>query len=266
MLFYKTDEEVEHIRTSCHFVCKTIAYVGSLIKPGVTGKFLDESAEKFILDLNGKPAFKGYRGFPNTLTVSINEQVVHGVPSDVEIKDGDVVTIDCGIEFEGFFGDAAYTYAVGEVRPEVMKLLTVTRRSLYRGIECAVSGKRLGDVSFAIQDYCERANNFGIVRELVGHGIGRSMHEEPDVPNYGRKGQGLLLKEGLVIAIEPMVNLGKKDIRQMADGWTIYTKDGKPAAHYEHTVCVKKDKADILSDHSYIEEAIRKNPELQEIG
>jgi methionyl aminopeptidase len=265
MLYYKTEAEIEKIRTACHLVCKTIAHVGSLIKPGISGIDLDKEAEIFLLDHGAKPAFKGYRGFPNTLTVSVNEQVVHGIPGSVEFKDGDIISVDCGSELDGFFGDAAYTFALGEVKPEVMRLCVATNRSLYRGIEQAISGKRTGDIAFAIWDYCERANKYGVVRELVGHGLGRSLHEEPDVPNYGRKGQGILMREGLVIAIEPMVNMGSRDIRQKPDGWTIYTKDGRPAAHYEHSVVVRRDKAEILSDHSYIEAAIKKNIELKEI-
>jgi methionyl aminopeptidase len=266
MIYYKTIEEVELIRKSCLLVCKTLALVGSLLGPGVTGKELDNQAEQLIRDHSAKPGFKGYNGFPATLCISINEQVVHGIPSEDPFKDGDIVSIDCGVYMNEFFGDAAYTFAVGEVAEEVMELLSVTNESLYRGIDQAIVGNRLGDIGYAIQQYTEKQNHYGVVRELVGHGLGKNLHEAPEVPNYGKRGRGQLLKDGLVIAIEPMINLGKKEVTQAEDGWTIRSKDRKPSAHYEHTVVVRKGKADILSDHHLIEEAIKNNPEIKKIS
>lgn len=265
MIYYKTPEEIELIRQSCLLVSKTLAHVASIIRPGVTGKKIDKEAEQLIRDHHAVPGFKGYRGFPDTLCISINEAVVHGIPSKNEFRDGDIVSVDCGVFMNGFFGDAAYTFALGDVDEATMELLRVTNTSLYKAIDNVIAGKRLGDIGFAIQDYCERIHNYGVVRELVGHGIGRELHESPEVPNYGKRGRGPLLKEGLVIAIEPMVNLGSKDVRQAKDGWTIITKDNKPSAHYEHTVAVTKDKADILSNHKIIEEAIFRNNEVREV-
>lgn len=264
MIFYKTDEEIELIRQSCVLVCKTLAEVASLLRPGIDSSKIDQVAEAFIRDHKAVPAFKGYRGFPASLCVSLNDIVVHGIPSDKQIfKDGDIVSVDCGVQWNGYFGDAAYTFAIGEVAEPVMKLLRVTHASLYKGIQQAVAGNRLGDIGFTIQNFVEREHGYGVVRELVGHGVGRELHESPEVPNYGQRGRGIKLKEGLVIAIEPMVNLGKKDVRTERDGWTVHAKDGKPSAHYEHTVAVGKKTADILSDHSYIETAIRNNPNLK---
>ncbi len=265
-IFYKTDEEVEFIRESCMLVCKALTHVASIIRPGITGVQIDKEAETLIRDHKAKPGFKGYQGFPATLCISVNEAVVHGIPSKEEFKDGDIVSVDCGTFINGFYGDAAYTFALGDVKEEVMKLLTVTKDSLYRGIEQAIVGRRMGDISYAIQHFCEREHNYGVVKELVGHGIGRNLHEAPEVPNYGRKGKGIKLQDGLVIAIEPMVNLGKRDITKAEDDWTIIAKDQKPSAHYEHTVVVRKNKADILSNHKIIEEAIKNNPEIKEIS
>jgi methionyl aminopeptidase len=266
MIYYKTTEEIELIRQSCLLVSKTLAHVASIIKPGVTGQRIDEEAEELIKDHKAVPGFKGYNGFPNTLCVSINEAVVHGIPSKNEFKDGDIVSVDCGVLMNGYFGDAAYTFALGEVDEDTMELLRVTNTSLFKAIDNAVVGKRVGDIGFAVQEYCERQHKYGVVRDLVGHGIGRELHEPPEVPNYGKRGRGPLLKEGLVIAIEPMVNLGWKDVHQAKDGWTIITKDKKPSAHYEHTVAITKGKADILSNHHIIEEAISNNNEVREIA
>jgi methionyl aminopeptidase len=263
MIFYKTEEEIELIRQSCLLVCKALAHVGSIIRPGVTGLQLDKEAETLIRDHQAAPGFKGYRGFPGTLCISPNEAVVHGIPSKKEFRDGDVVSIDCGVLWNGFFGDAAYTFALGNVKPEVMDLLRATNASLYLGIEQAVSGNRIGDIGFAIQEFIERKHGYGVVRELVGHGLGKSLHEEPEVPNYGKRGKGVKLREGMVIAIEPMVNMGKKEVSQADDGWTIISKDRKATAHYEHTVAVGKETADILSDHRPIEQAVGNNPELR---
>lgn len=265
-VYYKTDEEIELMRYSNLLVSKTLGLVGSMIGPGVSGKKIDKAAEEFIRDHKAVPGFKGYGGFPATLCISINEQVVHGIPSDEPFKSGDIVSVDCGVKMNGFFGDAAYTFALGDVDEEVIALMEVTQESLYKGIEKAVIGGRLGDISYAIQNFAEREHNYGVVRELVGHGIGRNLHESPEVPNYGRRGQGPKLKEGLVIAIEPMVNLGVKGVRQKKDGWTIVTKDNKPSAHFEHTVALRKTGPDILSTHQYIEESIKNNPEVKEIS
>lgn len=266
MIFYKTDEEIELIRESCHLVCKTLALVGSMIKPGVSSLEIDKIAEEFIKDHQARPAFKGYRGFPATLCVSINECVVHGIPSGRVFEDGDVVSVDCGVLQNGFYGDAAYTFAVGNVSPEIMELLRVTNTSLYKGIENARVGKRIGDIGFAIQEYTQNEHPYAVVRDLVGHGLGKSLHEEPEVPNFGKRGKGPKILPGLVIAIEPMINFGTKDVVTLKDGWTVISKDRKPSAHYEHTIAVREQGPDILSDHSYIEEAISKNPALQEIG
>ncbi len=266
MIFYKTAEEIELIRESCLLNCKALEHVASVIGPGVKGSKIDKEAEALLRDHGAVPGFKGYRGFPATLCISLNEQVVHGIPSDYEFKDGDIVSVDCGTFINGFFGDAAYTFALGDVNEDVMELLRVTKTSLYKGIDAAVRGNRLGDVSHAIQRYCEQEHKYGVVRELVGHGIGRNLHEAPEVPNYGRRGRGIKLKEGLVIAIEPMVNLGTKAVRQLDDGWTIITKDKKVSAHYEHTVAVKAGKADILSSHVGVEKAISNNPNVKEVA
>lgn len=268
VVYYKTQEEIELIRESCLLVCKALAQVASIIRPGMTGDQIDRVAEELIRDHGALPAFKGYNGFPNTLCVSVNEQVVHGIPSkDMVFQDGDIVSVDCGVFMNGFHGDAAYTFALGDVSEEVMELCRVTNTSLYKAIEQAVAGNRLGDVSFAVQQYVERDHKYGVVRELVGHGIGRNLHEAPEVPNYGKRGKGIKLQEGLVIAIEPMVNLGRKEVRTAKDGWTVFSRDHKPSAHYEHTVAVRKGgPADILSDHTMIEAEIAKNEAVQSIS
>ena len=269
-VFYKTNDEIEMIRKANLVVSKTLGYVGSLLKPGITGAAIDKAAEEYIRDHHGRPAFKGYghedNPFPASLCVSYNDIVVHGIPGKREFKSGDIVSVDCGVELEGFYGDAAFTFAIGEVDEKVLDLLRVTYASLYIGIEQAIVGRRVQDISFAIQDYCERKHGYSVVRELVGHGVGRSLHEDPEVPNYGKRGKGMLLRDGLVVAIEPMINLGVKEIYQDEDGWTIHTRDRKPSAHYEHSVVVRKGKADILSNHAFILDAIKNNPELVEIS
>jgi len=257
MLVYKSEEEIEILRRNNLLVSKTLAEVAKLIKPGVTTLELDKRAEEFIRDNGAVPGFLGYGGYPNTLCTSVNDEVVHGIPSDYVLKDGDVVSVDCGTYMEGFYGDTAYTFPVGEVSDEVMNLLRTTKESLLKGIENAIEGKRVGDVGHAVQIYAEKAG-YSVVREMVGHGLGKDMHESPEVPNYGKRGRGVLLKKGLVICIEPMINLGNKNIKQDNDGWTIRTVDGKPSAHYELAVVVDKGKADILSTYDYIEE-ITKN-------
>lgn len=256
MLYYKTNEEIEQIRLSSLLVSRTHAEVARVIAPGVTTLALDKIAEEFIRDNGGIPAFKGYNGFPFSLCISVNEQVVHGFPGKYELRDGDIVSVDCGVVMNGWFGDSAYTFAIGEVKPQVLNLLKVTKECLTKGIANAVVGKRLGDVGEAIQEHAEK-NGYSVVRELVGHGIGKSLHESPEVPNYGKRGSGIKLQEGLVIAIEPMINLGKKGVRQEADGWTITTTDRQPSAHFEHTVAVKAGKPDVLSTFDYIEEVLK---------
>lgn len=252
---YKTDDEIELIRESSLLVGKTLAELASMIRPGITCLELDKRAEEFIKDHNAYPGFLGYSGFPNSICASINSAVVHGIPTNAPLNEGDIVSVDIGVLKDGYWGDSAYTFPVGEVSPEVKKLLDVTKESLYLGIEQAIAGKRIGDIGHAVQSYAE-ANGYGVVRELVGHGVGKSLHEAPEVPNFGRRGTGMQMLEGLVIAIEPMINLGTKNVKQMKDGWTIQTADGKPSAHYEHTIVVRKNKAEILSTFELIEQAL----------
>ena len=256
-LYYKTKEEIELIRESSLLVGKALAEVAKVIKPGVTTLSLDKVAFEFINDNNAVPAFLNYNGFPNSLCISVNEAVVHGIPGKYELRDGDIVSVDCGVVKNKFFGDSAYTFAIGEVKAEVLKLMEVTKECLYKAIEMAVVGKRLGDIGEAVQSLAE-ANGYGVVRELVGHGIGQDLHESPEVPNYGKKGNGMKLQEGLVIAIEPMINLRTRKVKTESDEWTIITADRLPSAHYEHTVAVGKVKADILSSFEYIEAVLNK--------
>lgn len=237
MVFYKTEEEI-----------------ALLIKEGITTAALDKRAEEFIRDHGAVPSFKNYNGFPYSLCISVNSTVVHGMPSSYVLNDGDIISVDCGVYYKGFHSDSAYTHPVGQVSEDVAKLLEVTKESLNKGIEKAVAGARLGDVSFAIQEYAE-SFGYGVVRELVGHGIGKNLHESPEVPNYGKRGQGMKLQEGLVLAIEPMVNLGTRYIVQEEDGWTIRTRDNKPSAHFEHTVVIRKNKAEVLTTFDYIDKA-----------
>jgi methionyl aminopeptidase len=267
MIYYKTNEEIELMRMSNQMVGRTLGLVGEMLKPGVTGESIDKAAEEFIRDNKGIPGFKGLYGFPSTLCVSLNDCVVHGIPTKKQVfKDGDIVSVDCGVILNEFYGDCAYTFAVGDVDEAIMKLLRITNESLYKGIEQAIVGKRLGDISYAIQSYAEKKHGYGIVKKLVGHGVGKELHEDPEVPNFGKRGRGIKLKEGLVIAIEPMVNMGTRDVEQMKDGWTILTKDRKPSAHFEHSVAIRKGKADILSTHEYVEAAIKNNQNLKEIS
>ena len=258
MIYYKSEEEVELVRKSSLLVAKTHAEIAKLIKPGISSLELDKIAEEFIRDNGGEPAFKGYNGFPCTLCASPNEVVVHGIPNNEPINDGTILSIDCGVFMNGFYGDSAYTYEVGEVQKEIQMLLKVTKESLYKGIENAISGKRIGDIGYAIQEHAEN-NDYGVVREMIGHGIGKNLHESPEVPNYGRRGSGIKLKKGLVIAIEPMINMGTRDIMQHSDGWTITTLDKKPSAHFEHTVVVREGEAEILSSFKEIEKIIKLN-------
>ena len=259
MIQYKTKEEIEYIRESSLLVAKTLAEVASMIRPGISTDALDKVAETFIRDHGALPGFKGYQGFPATLCISPNEVVVHGFPGKNELKEGDILSVDCGVFMNGFYGDSAYTFAVGEVSEPVKRLMKNTYQCLTIGISAAIEGNTLGDISASIQSHAEQAG-FSVVRELVGHGLGRMLHEPPEVPNFGKSGKGLKLKEGLVIAIEPMINLGQRFVVQEKDGWTIRTSDRKPSAHYEHTIAVGKDKADILSSFTYIEEALKNNP------
>jgi methionyl aminopeptidase len=257
MITYKSAEEIELIRESSLLVGKALAEVAKIIRPGITPLELDRRAEEFIRDSNAIPAFKGYGDFPNTLCISLNDVVVHGIPSSKALIDGDIVSVDCGVLKNGYYGDSAYTFEIGEVPAAIKQLLIVTKESLYKGIEKAIEGMRIGDVGFAVQEHAEKFG-YGVVREMVGHGIGKNLHEKPEVPNYGKRGAGIKLMEGLVIAIEPMINLGKAPIFQDNDGWTIRTKDGKVSAHFEHTIAVKKGKADILSSFEFVEEVLNK--------
>lgn len=256
MIYIKTREEIELMRESALMVSRTLGIIAKEVKPGITPKFLDKIAEEYIRDNGGVPAFKGYRGFPATLCISINEAVVHGIPTDKSLAEGDIISVDCGVKKNGFYGDHAYSFAVGVVKPELLKLLEVTKESLYKGIEQCVAGNRVGDISYAVQQHAEK-HGYGVVRELVGHGLGKSLHEDPEVPNYGKRGDGPKLKDGMVLAIEPMINLGKKNVKQLNDGWTIVTADGLPSAHFEHDVAIIDGKPEILSTFAFVEEALK---------
>jgi len=258
MIYIKTEEEIELIRESSLLVGKALAEVAKLIAPGKKTIELDRIAEEYINDHKAKPGFKGYNGFPYTLCISINEHVVHGFPSERELKDGDIVSVDCGVIKNGFYGDSAYTFAVGEVKEEILHLMERTKESLYKGIEMAIAGNRVGDIGFAVQSYVERFG-YSVVRDLVGHGLGKGLHEKPEVPNYGKRGSGPVLKEGMVLAIEPMINLGTKKVIQESDGWTIRTADMMPSAHFEHDIVVRKGEAEILSTFKYIEEVLNRS-------
>ncbi|MDR2848661.1 MAG: type I methionyl aminopeptidase [Bacteroidales bacterium] len=255
----KTDHEIELLRASALLVSKTLAEVGRMVCPGVTTYDLDKRAEEYIRDNGAKPGFKGYHGFPNTLCTSVNGQVVHGIPSrNTILKDGDIVSVDCGVIWNRYYGDSAYTFSVGEVSESTQRLLQITKEALFKGIEAATTKNRIGDVSWAVQQHAE-SNGFSVVRELVGHGIGTDMHEKPEVPNYGRRGSGPRLRKNMVICIEPMINKGKKDVVEEKDGWTIRTKDQQPSAHFELTVAIGEQKADILSTFAFIDEKLKLN-------
>ncbi|GGK60226.1 type I methionyl aminopeptidase [Rufibacter glacialis] len=255
MIIYKTEEEIELIKESANILSQVHGEIAKYVAEGVTTLKLDSIAEEFISDHGGSPSFKGYNGFKHSLCISLNSEVVHGIPSTYALQSGDVVSIDCGVFFKGFHSDSAYSHPVGDVAPEVLDLLARTKESLYKGIEWAVAGARIGDIGHAVQTHVEQFG-YGVVRELVGHGLGRSLHEGPEVPNYGKRGQGMKLQEGLVLAIEPMVNLGSRHVVQENDGWTIRTRDKKPSAHFEHTVVVRKGKAEILTTFDYIDKAL----------
>lgn len=256
MIHYKTSEEVQKIKESADILARAHGEVAKHVKVGVKTSHLDKIAEEFIRDHQAIPSFKGYNGFPASLCISVNEVVVHGFPSSYELKDGDIISVDCGVFHQGFHSDSAYTYPIGEVSIPVLNLLKATRDSLYLGIEQAIFGNRIGDIGHAIQKFVE-SKGYTVVRELVGHGLGKNLHEAPEVPNYGKRGSGPLLKAGMVIAIEPMINLGTRNIVQERDGWTIRTADRKPSAHYEHTVAIFEDRTEVLTSHKYIEESFK---------
>ena len=256
MIFLKSDEEIELLRISNQIVAKTLAELAKLIEPGISTEKLDKVADEFIRDNGGVPGFLGYSGYPKSICTSVNEQVVHGIPSEkVILQDGDIISVDCGVYINGFHGDSAYTFCVGDVNPEIVDLLRTTKESLYKGIEMAQDGKRLGDVGNAIQTHCE-GRGYSVVREMIGHGVGRNLHEAPEVPNYGRKGNGIMLKSGMTIAIEPMINMGSRNLVFERDGWTTRTIDRKPSAHFEHSIAIRRGKADILSSFEYIEQVL----------
>jgi methionyl aminopeptidase len=257
MIFLKSENEINFMRESAQLVSRTLAEVAKYVQPGVETQKLDQVAEEYIKKNNGRPAFKGYghkrNPFPGTLCISVNEQVVHGFPGDYKLKENDIVSVDCGVEKNGFYGDSAYTFTVGDCDDETMRLLTTTMESLYKGINNAIHGNKIGDISHAVQNHCEE-NGYGVVRDLVGHGLGRSLHEEPAVPNYGRAGSGKRLRSGMTLAIEPMITMGTWKVKTLKDGWTIVTADNSKAAHYEHDIVVREGNAEILSTFEYIEE------------
>jgi methionyl aminopeptidase len=262
MIHYKTPAEIELMRESALLVSRTLTEVAKVLKPGVSSLDLDELIAEFIRDNGGTPSFLNYRGYPFNSCISVNDVVVHGFPNEQPLREGDIISVDIGVVKNGYHGDHAYTFAVGDPGPEISQLIRVTKESLYKGIEKAVAGGRVGDISYAIQEHTEKKYGYGVVRELVGHGLGKQLHEDPQVPNYGRRGSGAKLKEGLVLAIEPMINLGKRDIYTESDGWTVRTSDRQPSVHFEHDVHVQKNKPDILSDYSIIEAAERANLNL----
>lgn len=263
MVYYKTEAEIEIMRQSALLVSKTLTEVAKIIKPGINTLSLDKMIGEFIRDNGAVPSFLNYHGYPFNSCISVNDVVVHGFPNEKELKEGDIVSVDVGVYKNSFHGDHAYTFILGDPGEAIVQLVRVTKESLYKGIEKAVAGNRVGDISNAIQEHTEKKYKYGVVRELVGHGLGRSMHEDPQVPNYGKRGSGPVMKEGLVLAIEPMINMGTKDVYTEDDGWTVRTEDGKPSVHFEHDVCIRKGKADILSDYKPIEEAEKANPNLK---
>ena len=262
MIHYKNAQEIELMRTSALLVSETLTEVAKILKPGITTLSIDQLVAQIIRDFGSIPSFLNFNGYPFNSCISVNDVVVHGFPNKSELKEGDIVSVDVGVYKNGFHGDHAYTFMIGKPADEVIQLVKVTKESLYKGIEKAIAGNRVGDISFAIQEHTEKKYGYGVVRELVGHGLGRSMHEDPQVPNYGKRGSGAKMKEGLVLAIEPMINLGKKEVFTDRDGWTVRTTDGKPSVHFEHDVCVQKGKADVLSNYAPIEAAEKANPNL----
>ena len=262
MIYYKNDQEIELMRHSALLVSQTLTEVAKILKPGITTISIDKFIGEYIRDNGAVPSFLNYHGYPFNSCISVNDVVVHGFPNENELKEGDVVSIDVGVFKNGYHGDHAYTFLIGKPSDDIIDLVRITKESLYKGIEKAVVGNRVGDISFAIQEHTEKKHGYGVVRELVGHGLGKSMHEDPQVPNYGRRGAGPVMKHGLVLAIEPMINLGKKDVFTESDGWTVRTTDGKTSVHFEHDVCIKKGKADVLSDYTEIEKAEKNNTNL----
>lgn len=262
MIHYKSEEEIGLIRQSSLLVSSTLADIARILRPGLSTLDIDRHAEQFILDHGGLPSFKNYHGFPNCCCISVNEAIVHGIPGTYQLREGDIVSVDCGALMQGYHGDSAYTFALEGADPRALDLMAATRCALFLGIGQAVAGNRVGDISHAIQEYAEAQKQYGVVRELVGHGLGRSLHEDPQIPNYGKRGRGQLLKPGLVIAIEPMINLGAREVEYLPDGWTVVTRDHKVSAHFEHTLVVRRGKAGILSDFAPIESAEKANPEL----
>tara|TARA_B110000285_G_scaffold102994_1_gene117197 strand:- start:640 stop:1416 length:777 start_codon:yes stop_codon:yes gene_type:complete len=257
MIIYKTPEEIEIMREAAQIVSRTLGLIAKHVKPGITPLELDKIAEDYIRSQDAEPGFLGLYDFPNTLCISINDAVVHGIPNGEPLKEGDIISVDCGSIYKGYYGDHAFTFEVGEVSPEIKKLLRITRECLDLGIAEAKAGNRIGDIGFAIQQHAEK-NGYGVVRDLVGHGLGTSMHEEPQVPNYGRRGRGKKIQNGLTIAIEPMINMGTEKVVQLDDKWTIVTEDGLPSAHFEHDIAVVNGKPEVLSTFKYIEEALKK--------
>jgi methionyl aminopeptidase len=255
-IHYKSVEEIELIRESSLLLSKTLGEIAKVIRPGIKTIELDKLAETYIRDNGGIPAFLNYHGFPYSLCISMNDQVVHGFPGQRELVDGDIVSVDCGVELNKYIGDSAYTFAIGEVSDEIRKLMRVTMECLDLGVQKAVAGNRVGDIGYAVQEHAEK-HGFGVVKELVGHGVGITLHEKPEVPNYGKRGSGVKLEEGMVIAIEPMINAGKARVKFWDDGWTVSTIDGKPSAHYEHTVAISKGKADVLSTFEYVNNVLK---------
>lgn len=262
MIYYKTNDEIELMRKSALLVSKSLTEVAKILKPGITTLSIDKLIGEFIADNKAIPSFLNYNRFPFNSCISVNDVVVHGFPNKYELKEGDIISVDIGVIKDSWHGDHAYTFAIGFPGEEIKQLIQRTKESLYKGIEKAVAGNRIGDISFAIWEHTEKKYNYGVVRELVGHGLGKKLHEDPQVPNYGRRGTGVKLKEGIVLAIEPMINLGTKDVYTEEDGWTVRTHDNKTSVHFEHDVCVRRGKADILSDYTTIEAAEKTNPEL----
>jgi methionyl aminopeptidase len=262
MIYYKNSQEIEFMRQSALLVSSTLTEVAKILKAGISTLSIDKLIGEFIKDHKATPSFLNYNGYPFNSCISVNDVVVHGFPNQKELKEGDIVSVDVGVIKNGWHGDHAYTFMIGKPADAIIDLVRITKESLYKGIEKAIAGNRMGDISFAIQEHTEKKNRYGVVRELVGHGLGKELHEDPQVPNYGRRGTGPVLKEGLVLAIEPMINMGKKEVFTESDGWTVRTIDGKPSVHFEHDVCIKKGSADVLSDYSSIETAEKANANL----
>ena len=264
-MIHKTEAEIGFMKEAATLVSKTLTEVATLLKPGMTTLQIDKICADFVKDHKAIPSFYNYRGYPHNVCTSVNDVVVHGFPNHEPLKEGDIISVDMGVILNGWHGDHAYTFIIGEVPEEVLQLVRVTKESLYKGIEKAIINNRVGDISYAIQEHTEKKYGYGVVRELVGHGLGRSLHEDPQVPNYGKRGSGPKMKENLVLAIEPMINMGSREVYTDDDGWTVRTRDGKPSVHFEHDVCIKRNQALILSDYSIIEAAEKANPHLNSL-